>query len=419
MFLEVVVDSCKSYADSVDIDIAYRLLQRYIDDNLDNRNFHNETIFVATKNASKYLENLFNIYLSLLQDRSPIVKGMFYLFQTARALDRYNDEILKLSPSLYRSKVLFPNLVYLLQRYLPETKKFLQTTIRTVYNSIRRKSPGLINLYTKSFYLDQDIIKYNVLLEFLGNGLKRINPLNVDNINAYYRAVFRKIFDYYFRKEQSVHSVCVSFWSIDEILETSSLLTRTALYKRVLYSLQVDQFYSESPIFNQLGYNYRIFRNIIINNELQDVYLSVSSKGTTCLNNNEYKLLKVYNDDILNTDVIQKIRKLPTIFKLLKCVHIVNGNSRHKVYSDAVIKPELLKLAVREELLHPFKNLFNDNYLLPIIDRISENFVNSILSGEYINLLTLSTVRIDQVSFIEQLRKFVRICLEDFSNNIN
>ena len=76
-----------------------------------------------------------------------------------------------------------------------------------------------------------------------------------------------------------------------------------------------------------------------------------------------------------------------------------------------LIKPELVKTVILDELCYPFKNVFSDGYLQPILTKVSENFVNLVLSGEYINLMTLSTVRIEQVSFIEQLRKFVRICL--------
>ncbi|HQF37202.1 MAG TPA: hypothetical protein PLL26_06230 [Candidatus Dojkabacteria bacterium] len=416
VFLEAQIETLDDYSDA-GTDISYKLLYQHIHKDL--LKFQNNgSIFIISKNMSEYLSDLFKNCSSILNDRSLIVRGLFCLYQTARALERYNKNILNLSNQVFRSKILFPNLVYLLQQYLPETRKFLQTVIRTVYNEVERKSESLVNLYVNSFYLDKDVIKHNVLLEFLGNGLKNYNPLNVGNINAYYKAIFRKIFDYYFRKEQSLHTVCTNFWNIDNALENSNVSTRLAIYKDVLYNLQVDEFYKNSPLYTQLGYNYRIFRNIIINNEIQDVYVSISSSKAIGLNNNEYKLLKIYNDDLLNNDIISKIRKLPTIFKLLKCVHIITSTSKSKAYNDILIKPELLKLAVREELLTPFKNFFSEHYLLPIIDRVADNFVNSILSGEYINLLTLSTVRIDQISFAEQLRKFVRLCLEDFSDAV-
>jgi len=416
MFLGAEVETPENYSDA-SLEISYKLLYRHIHEDLIKASNGN-VLVVSNKGMTKYLDELLKNCLVLVNDRSPTVRGLFFLYQTARAFDKYNNNVLNLSYQTFRSKILFPNLVYILQQYLPDARKFLQNVIRIVYNDVRRKSEGIVNLYTNSFYLDQDVIKHSVLLEFLGNGLRNLNPLDVGNINAYYRAVIKKIFDYYFRKEQSIHAVCTSFWNIENSLVTSGSSTRVSTYKDVLYNLQVEKFYDDSPLYTQLGYNYRIFKNIIINNEIQDIYITMNSESTLGLTNNEYKLLKVYDDDLINNDVISKIRKLPTIFKLLKCVHIVS-NSKSKPYNEMLIKPELLKMVVRDELLHPFKNFFSDGYLIPILDRVAENFVHSVLSGDYINLLTLSSVKIDQISFVEQIKKFVRICLEDIGKEAN
>ncbi len=164
--------------------------------------------------------------------------------------------------------------------------------------------------------------------------------------------------------------------------------------------------------------NYRIFKNVIVNNEFQDAYMAIcstKSRSIFKLDNNEFKLIKIYDNDIINEDTLEKIKKLPTIFKLLKCVHIANPKS--KPYNDMLIKPELVKSVILDELTYPFKNVFSDGYLQPVLSRIADNFVNLILSGEYINLMTLTTVRIDQISFIEQLKKFVRICLSEIQVN--
>jgi len=167
-------------------------------------------------------------------------------------------------------------------------------------------------------------------------------------------------------------------------------------------------------MYIQLGLNYRIFKNVIINNEFQDVYMAAYSRShqsTFKVDNNEFKLIRMYDNDIINEQTLEKIKKLPTILKLLKCVHIANPKS--KPYNDMLIKPELVKSVILDELTYPFKNVFSDGYLQPVLSRISENFVNLILSGEYINLMTLTSVKIDQISFIEQLKKFIRICLSE------
>lgn len=406
MFLEALDES----TDSISADISYKLLYRYVHDDLVKSGRSND-IFVADRMLAKYYDELGKNYLVILNGRSPIIRGLFLLYQTALALNKYNDNILNLSNIQFRDKILFPYLTYALQQHLPDTRKFLQYMIRISYEDTRRASQGIINYHVNSFYLDQDVIKRDVLLSFLGNGLKKYDPLTIGNVNAFYRRVFNQIFLYYFMRKQNIQTICTNFWGVENSLKVFTTSTRLSIYREVLYNLEVEKFYKYSPLYSHLGYNYRIFRNIIVNNELQDIYLTVKSKSSIGLNNNEYKLLKVYDDDITNDDFIEKIRKLPTIFKLLKCVHFANPKT--KAYNDMVIKPDLLKTVVRDELMYPFRNFFETSYLIPILDKVSENFTNSILSGEYINLLTLAPVKINQISFIDQVKKFVKICLDD------
>ena len=218
-------------------------------------------------------------------------------------------------------------------------------------------------------------------------------------------------------RKQDTSKVYSSFWSFNNILNTSNSSTRLSLYKEVLYNLQVDKYYKSSPIYVQLGLNYRVFKNVIINNEFQDVYMAACTRSRRSifrLDNNEFKLIKIYDNDLINEQTLEKIKKLPTILKLLKCVHIANPKA--KPYNDMLIKPELVKSVILDELTYPFKNVFSDGYLQPVLSRISDNFINLILSGEYINLMTLTSVRIDQISFVEQLKKFVRICLSEIDS---
>ncbi len=395
-----------------DLEISYKLLHRHGYE-VFNRAAKSEGIIIDSKMVDRYWEDLKRYHFLKLNNRSPTVTGLFLLYQTSNALYDYNENIIKLSNIQFRSRILFPYLIYILQQHLPDTRKFLQTTIRNVYDRIKRTNVKLVNVYVNSFYLDQDVIKHNILLEFLGNGLKKFDPLTVGKVNTFYRSVFSSIFHYYFMKKQDTSHIYTNFWNLENILMQSNSSTRLNLYKDVLYNLQVDKYYKLSPVYIQLGMNYRIFKNIIINNEFQDIYLAAYNKSKSLLkvSNKEYKLIKIYNDDLINEDILEKIKKLPTIFKLLKCVHL--ANSKSKPYNDMLIKPELVKSVILDELCYPFKNVFSDGYLQPVLTKIADNFVNLVLSGEYINLMTLSTVRIEQISFIEQLKKFVRICLNE------
>ena len=89
-------------------------------------------------------------------------------------------------------------------RFLPNAKKFIQQNIRKTYQEFKNKSRGLISVHVNSLYLDQDVIKSDVLYDFLGNGIKKFNPLNVGNIKSFYRICFRSVFQYYFRKRRNL-----------------------------------------------------------------------------------------------------------------------------------------------------------------------------------------------------------------------
>jgi hypothetical protein len=401
-----------NYNTEVTLEISYKILYSCLHNDLKNLKDMETCLPISclkSRTLKKYVEKLKDAHKQILDDRSGIVKDLFVLHQTANCLYRYNNEFLSLSYPEYRARVLYPNIVYMLIRILTNAHKFLQCSIRSVYGEICRKSYGIIYSHVNTFYLDHDVIKTDVLYEFLGNGLKKFNPLDVDNISAFYKSTFRSIFNYYFRKEKRINTIYDSVWEIEQTLENMiSMPVRLGIYRDVLYDLQTRKFYEKSPTMTQLSYNYKVFKNVIVGNEFQDVYFS-TYKGNFILNNNEYKLMKFYNDDIEENGTLEKIKKLPTIYKLLKCVHIINPNSRP--YNEMLIKPLAVKSAVMEELVYPFRNMFTESYIHSILDKVSENFTKAILSGEYINLFSLSTIKIDQITFIQQLKKFINICL--------
>lgn len=407
-----------NYSNDITLEISYKTLYTCL---------HNELEKIKTmepgmpinclksRTLKKYVEKLKATHFQILASRSRIVQDLFVLHQTVNCLYRYNNEFLNFSYPEYRSKVLYPNIIYMLIRILTSAHKFLQNTIKSVYNEICRKSYGIVYSHINTFYLDHDTIKTDVLYEFLGNGLKKFNPLDIDNITVFYKSSFRYVFNYYFKKEKRINTVYDSVWEIEQTLDNMvSIPIRLGIYRDVLYDLQTKKFYQKSPTMTQLSYNYKVFKNVIVDNQFQDVYFS-SYRDSFVLNNNEYKLMKFYDDDIEANGTLEKIKKLPTIYRLLKCVHIVNPNS--KPYNEMLIKPKMVKTAVMEELIHPFKNMFNEYYMYGILENVAENFTKTILSGEYINLFTLSNVKIDQITFIQQMKKFIEICLTEGVND--
>lgn len=381
----------------------------YDDLNLVSKNSTYCEPIVNKKKLKNFIRSLEKKHFNILCEYDDITQQMYLMHQICKCLYKFNSFYLDLSHEEFRAKILYPNLIYLLFQFFPELRGFLQTKINQVFKEIKTKSQSLINKYVSSYYMDEHIIKSDVLYSFLGNGLRKLDPLEVENMNGFYRSVFHNIFYYLFKSEQKVHSRYSDFSEMENIISSSANIpVRLTIYRDILYNLQVQKFCERSPTLYQINYNFNIFRNVIIDNEFQNMYLG-TKKDTFVLNNNQYKLMSIYDNDILSEDVLQEIKNIPSIYKLLKSVRIINPKSTP--YNEMKIKPENVKMAVLEELHHSFRDIFSDNYLYNILDRIANNFVDNILQGEYINLMTLSGIRINEPTFIPQLRKFVQLCI--------
>ena len=402
--LQISIESCNN--DSISYNILYDIL-RYDLFSIAKHDSKN-TNPVKLKNLRSYVEKFYEMNNLLLFTNKDLTKELYLLYSTADALVKFNDNHLKLSYQDFRAKILFPNIIYLLVRICPNARAFLRSVINKVYNEINARNKGIIVAHTGSLYLDEDVIKADILYHYLGNGFQKFNPLSINNLNAFYHTNIRNVFYFYFKNRQQSMATMLNFGDMHNFLDnhfTSS--TRLNIYKESLYKLQVKKMYKRSPTINQVCYNFGIFKNIIVPNEFQATYFS-TYKDVSVLNNDEYKLMKFYDDDILEKELVYHLKKLPIIYQLLKCVHV---HSTSKPYNEMLIKPQLVQAAVVDELLTPFKTLFNESVIYEIIEKIAFNFTQNILSGEYINLLTLSTVKINHLSFVFQLRKFVSLCL--------
>jgi hypothetical protein len=378
----------------------------------------NNMASVSSQNITKFVKKTRSDLFNKISEFDEIRQELFLLHQICKSLYYFNNNYLNYSHKTFRTRVLFPNLVYILIRHFNIAHNFLRKTIRSVFSELKKHSYGLIQKHINSYYLDEEIIKIDILYEFLGNALKKFDPTVIRNLNNFYRQVFRNILSYYLRKEHKIDATYSDLLSID--IASTRLMgspARLKIYRNVLYKLQVKKFCLSSFISHQLNYNFDIFRNVVISNEFQNLFLSGSASISS---DSKYKLIKTFSglspQKINNkhnnfNNIIKELKKLPVIYKLLKCVHIMNPKVRP--YNEKLFKPKLVKLAVFEELMSPFKNNFADKNMMEILDRISMNFTNSILTGEYINLFTLTTVKINQFSFISQTRKFVRLCLKN------
>lgn len=365
---------------------------------------------ISTKKLSYFLKKLESSCYLITKNLNELTTQIYLLHQVCTGLYDYYDLYLQdISYEKYRSLIIFPNLIYILVRFYHKASGFFQANIRKIYNEHKYKNPGIINKFTTSYYLDEDMLKNEILFQFLGNALRKFNPLNVDSINQFYRQIMRSIFFYYFRSDRNLQNNYINFSDIDIVLGRNlNTPTRYVYYRDVLYNLQVKKMCDSSIVLKQLNYNFNIFKNIIINNEFQDMYYSLT-QDSFMLKNNQYKLLNLYNHK--NSNYLEKLKKLPIIYKLLRCIHIINP--KKKPYNKWDIKPDYVKTIILEELAHPFKNLFIESHIYAILEKTSSNFVDNILCGEYINPVTFSSIIIKDYSFVTQLKQFVQLCLQE------
>lgn len=397
----------------LNVSIVYHIILNRFNENLD----INDVKMIKIQHFKRYLDELNETFSLSLINRSQLLKELHILHYTGCALDQYFQKHLEptgVSYKLYRAKIYFPNILYLLIRLLPIARKFIQQSIRKVYNEFQNRSRGLITIHTESLFLDQDVMKTDVLYVFVGNTIKKYDPLTINSLPIFYNTCFRNIFFFYLRRKRYFdQQQIIPFELFNDLIQTGTTTNsnRLSIYKSILYDIHVEKIYKKSPIISQLGYNFQIFRNLIITNEFQAIYQNTKSKSSFTTDNKEFQIVDFYEDDLFETnkDIFDKIKELPMIYKLLKCVHLHTTNIP---YNMQTIHMSTVKDVVKEEILYYFKDLFLMGYIEEIAGRIANNFTNNILSGEYINLTTFTTIRISNFTFLDQLRKFIRICLE-------
>lgn len=396
-------------------EITYKVLKNTILDEIealiDSTN-GNSIASVSSTSMKNFVSQLWSKHYNFIKDQEIETQEIYLLHHICKSFYYLNHMHINMSHQEFRAKVLFPNLIYCLVRFFNKAHSFFQKCIKIVFYEFNKNSYGLIQKHVNSYYLDEEIIKTDVLYEFLGNALKKFDPLTLRSIDNFYKQIFRNIFFYYFKKEQKIHTTYASIWDIDSnIAKSLNSPTRLTIYRDVLYSLQIKKFCDGSTRSHQLNYNYSIFKNVIISNEFQNMFFSCGH-DTFMMQSCHYKLMKINN---VHSNIMEKIKNLPIIYKLLKSVHIMDPKT--KPHNEKLIKMNLVKSVVLEELYHPFRNLFSEGHVYSVLDKVSDNFTRNMLSGQYINLLTLSPIKITQISFITQVREFIKICLNEVMLN--
>lgn len=368
---------------------------------------------------TRFKEDFYNAHADLLSTRSEIIKELFIMYHISKSFYKFNDDVVHYSKLQFRSHFYYPNIVYFLIRFFPELRLFLQKAMANALVTLKRKHADFLKNSERVLFTDVNVAKTDVLYEFLGRSIGKYNPLDIKVPEKFYRYVFFNLFYYRLLPTREDRSMIFDqSYSGSSALYDKFIPTRDNLYRDVLMSMQVEEYKDVSPTMKQLYYNFSIFKNVIINNEFQSIYLTSKIEDQYEIQevtNSEYKMLSFYQRVFKSDEFLEELKKIPIIYKLLKAVHLVTKTSEVDIKSRLArekIDKNLVISAVVEELALPFKNiLHSDTVILGVLKQISQNFVDNILSGEYINLQTLNPVMISQASFVVQLKKFIRLCL--------
>ena len=190
----------EEYVD-VNFELSYSIFKKHFNEPLqttakliDSKIFN--PIICKSKTFQEYIEEFYKQHSELLSNKSDLVKELFLLFHTCRALMRYNDFFLNISRTLFRSHFYFPNIIFLLIRYLLTARAFFQKNLKNAYSFLRYRYASTLFLYEKSINYDVDVIKTDIFYQFLGCAMRKFNPLDVKHYDALYKKIFIVLFDW-------------------------------------------------------------------------------------------------------------------------------------------------------------------------------------------------------------------------------
>ena len=333
-----------------------------------------------------------------------IVQQFYFLYILSILFYRYNEQELQLPLSEFIKRIYFPNILSLCSKYFIQSRRLLFKLIKKIYNEIKDD-----NIYNTSYLLykeNENNIKNNILQLFLINILPKFNPFDFENLEDFYTILFKRIFFFYL-KSKKINSSSLQI----QVLNTSDFLEnqteRFKIYEDAIYLSQIQNICSKSTELNTIDLEFDRFKKIILPNEIQKLFLYkfVQSKNSTNITNklNLFKLCST------NSPTLDKIKnKLPNIYRLLRSIHIMSHNT---VFSE--IDKNNMKTQFYNTLCRIFEKQFDVERISNILLTVSYNLTESLTTGEFIDMISLTQVEINNVKFVEQFCDFLVIMLSD------
>jgi len=364
---------------------------------------------VVNNSLVLFFEKVFIMSCPRILKKIVAEQQMYLLHILAISLYRYNQRILKMKEEEFIQNIFIPNLMAACAKSLINARRLIQKLIRKAYIVIEDKSKNIIDFYVELHNQDSNFIKNDIINLFLKNIIIKFDPLNIDDIESFYQSIIQRMFFFYLKAKTSGDIDDDLNHLYNEEKNINVISSRSRIYEEALYLTQMQKMCSESTSAEQISKQYDRMKGIVLSNEIQKLYLYSKSKQKYDLNQGKTVMIKTY-DSINELESFKY--KIPIIYRLLRSVHVLSEKSSF-LPSDVDKIRDIVYVIIHNK----FKNIFSEDIIIPLVRKISNNTVNSLVEGEFIDMLTLTKIDITGTKFIDQLRIFLELTLSSVNLN--
>lgn len=355
---------------------------------------------VVNTNLDTYFEKLFIACCPTILKGKVQMQQLYQLHLTALLMDRYNEKVLKLNIDEYRTTIYFPNILNICAKHLIHARRYMHRVIKISFADFKIKSDDIIVYYSELYGIDEKLIINDINYFFLGDVISKFDPIQLVDIESIYFTVLQRMFYFYLKSKISKRDhVKLQYVQSSSMGLSNTSTERYRLYEEALYLAQLYQTCEKSNVMTQLEEQLRTIKHTIITNDLQSI-LSFGTGEYDPRSTDKKLILDMFSDKY---DIEYFKNHTPIIYRILRSIHIKSADSSFSKADISYIRPN-----IESTLNIIFKEHLNPHAMKITIPKITDNLINSLLVGEYIDVVTMTVVNIPIVKFTDQLSLFLK-----------
>ena len=371
---------------------------------------HGMKYAIKTDTVKLFIEQLYINNCPTIFKANLIEQQFFLLYLMSVLFYRYNERKLGLPLSEFINRIYFTNIITVCSKHFVQSRRVLFKIIKQLYSEVKRDSTNAIDAYYELYHDNENSIKNDIMQLFLTNILPKFNPLLLENLEEFYTIIFRRIFFFYLKsktiaiKDVKINQNILDPTSASNIFEAQS--ERFKIYEEAIYLAQIQQICSDSPTVNNINVEFDKIKNLILPNEIQKMFLFRTHANKNSLLTQKINLLTMCTTTDYNIESIKN--KIPHVYRLLRSIHIMTPNNSFTEGNKQYMKDQFFA-----SLCINFQDKLDLSTITPILRNISDNLVNSLTIGEYIDMISLTQIDISGQKFIDQFKEFLNLILNN------